>query len=196
MSERLNEAINYAVKVYDGLVRRRDSLPYILHPLETVTIASTLTPDEDVLIAALLHDTIEDCGITAEEIEKRFGTRVMKLVLSETEEKYPGERSEDTWIRRKEESIQLLIHAEDFGTQCMWLADKLSNTRSFYRAFLAEGMGFVNFLHMQDIKKLYWYYDTVRKNLPYCEGSQALEEYSRYVDLLFGTAAERDETEK
>lgn len=191
MGAKLNDAVNFATVAYNGLVRRRDSLPYILHPLEVMAIIGTMTADEDVLIAGLLHDTIEDCGITKEEIRDRFGERVMNLVLSETEPSFPGEREEDTWLRRKERSLTFLENAEDPGTAIMWLADKLSNTRSFYRAYREEGDAFINFLHMKDRTKLFWYYDTIRQNLTALSGSAAYDEYSWYVDRLFGPRGEK-----
>ena len=55
--------------------------------MEAAVIVSTMTDDQEVIAAAALHDVVEDAGITMETIEEQFGTRVRKLVESETEDK-------------------------------------------------------------------------------------------------------------
>ena len=54
----LDDAINFATKAHAGVSRKGKTRPYILHPLEAMNIASTLTEDEEVLAAAVLHDTV------------------------------------------------------------------------------------------------------------------------------------------
>lgn len=61
---------------------RATRIPYIVHPLETALIASMLTNDEEILAAALLHDTIEDTDVTYEDLKQEFGTRVADLVAA------------------------------------------------------------------------------------------------------------------
>lgn len=59
MGEILNKAIVYAVKAHNGQVRKGTQVPYILHPLEAASIVGTLTTDEEVIAAAVLHDVVE-----------------------------------------------------------------------------------------------------------------------------------------
>ena len=56
------------------------NIPYMTHPAETAVIVAMMTEDEEVITAALLHDVIEDAGITEEEIKDKFGARVASLV--------------------------------------------------------------------------------------------------------------------
>ena len=84
MMKKLEEAIIYATVLYQGKVRKISGTPYILHPLEVAQILSTLTDDEDVITAGILHDIVEDTDGTLAEIEKRFGKRVADIVASET----------------------------------------------------------------------------------------------------------------
>ena len=105
---KLEEAIIYATIMHQGKTRKLGDSPYILHPLEVAQILSTMTDDEDVITAGILHDIVEDTDGTLPEIEERFGERVAKLVSSETELKYPGQDPKETWKRRKEESILFL----------------------------------------------------------------------------------------
>ena len=82
---RLSEAISFAAQCHDGMLRKGTNLPYIVHPAEAAAICAAMTEDEEVLCAAVLHDVMEDCGVTFEAIESRFGTRVAQLVESETQ---------------------------------------------------------------------------------------------------------------
>jgi len=80
--KKLQEAYEFAVKCHKGQVRKSSNIPYITHPIQVVHILSHVVgiKDEDVLITAVLHDVVEDCGISVEEIEEKFGSRVAKNV--------------------------------------------------------------------------------------------------------------------
>ena len=58
----INKAIAFAVKAHEGQPRKGTEIPYIFHPLEVGMIVSRITDDEEVIAAAVLHDTVEDCG--------------------------------------------------------------------------------------------------------------------------------------
>ena len=91
----IDKAAKFAERAHQGAHRKGTSIPYIVHPLETALIASMLTDDEEILAAALLHDTIEDTDVTYEELKREFGTRVADLVAAESEDK------SKTWMERK-----------------------------------------------------------------------------------------------
>ena len=76
MMNKIEEAIIYATVMHQGKVRKLGNIPYILHPLEVAQILSTITDDQDVITAGILHDIVEDTDGTLQEIEKRFGERV------------------------------------------------------------------------------------------------------------------------
>lgn len=57
----INEAIEFAAKAHEGQLRKGTKKPYIVHPIEVSEIVSAMTDDEEVICAAVLHDTIEDC---------------------------------------------------------------------------------------------------------------------------------------
>ena len=83
----LERAVAFAAKAHSGTFRKATRIPYIVHPMEAAAIVATLTDDEEVLAAAVLHDVIEDTGHSAEEIAGKFGERVARLVLAESENK-------------------------------------------------------------------------------------------------------------
>lgn len=84
----IDEAIEFASKAHEGQFRKGTRRPYIVHPVEVAEIVATMTADEEIICAAVLHDTIEDCKEVTEEILKlRFGERVASIVAQESEDK-------------------------------------------------------------------------------------------------------------
>ena len=77
----LNEAVEFATKAHEGQFRKGTKRPYIVHPIEVADIVTTMTRDPEVICAAVLHDTIEDCaGVTKETLEvRRTGRHVGRL---------------------------------------------------------------------------------------------------------------------
>lgn len=71
----LDKAICFAARAHAGQVRKGTTTPYIFHPLEAATICATITDDEEVLAAAVLHDVVEDTDTTIGQVEAEFGPR-------------------------------------------------------------------------------------------------------------------------
>ena len=99
-------AITFAEKAHEGQFRKGTKRPYIVHPMEVGEIVATLTSDEEIISAALLHDTIEDCkDVTREVLAQEFSERVAMLVDQESEDK------SHTWLERKSHTIEHLKSA-------------------------------------------------------------------------------------
>ena len=81
----VTQAVIFAAQAHDGAARKGSEIPYIVHPMEVVAIASTMTDDPQVLAAAALHDVMEDCGVTFDTLSERFGVRVAGLVCEESQ---------------------------------------------------------------------------------------------------------------
>ena len=113
----IDRAAKFAEQAHKGTHRKGTRIPYIVHPLETALIASMLTNDEEILAAALLHDTIEDTGVTYEDLKQEFGTRVADLVAAESEDK------SKTWIERKGHTLEHLKTASQ-AEKILTMADK------------------------------------------------------------------------
>lgn len=161
MMNKLEEAIIYATIMHQGKIRKFRNNPFILHPIEVAHILSTMTDDEEILTAGILHDIVEETDGTLEEIEKRFGKRVADLVDSESEIEYPGEDKTLTWKRRKEESLWVLKNSQDIGVQMLWLADKLANIRSIAGIYSEKGEAVWQGLNQSDPGMQRWYYQNV-----------------------------------
>ena len=185
MMELVSEAIEFAVKAHDGMRRRKGDAPYVLHPLEAAVIAGSMSEDQNLIAAAVLHDTVEDAGITMDEIGQRFGARVRQLVECETENKREDLPPEDTWRIRKEESIEVLRSATDPAVLMVWLSDKLSNMRAIYRDWKVEGDAMWQRFHQSDPSVQAWYYTTIAELTKPLAHTAAWEEYKRLTDAVF-----------
>lgn len=185
MLSKIDEAIIFATNCHEGQFRKLTRIPYILHPLEVSTIISSFTTDEDVIIAGLLHDVIEECEVDPKEIKDRFGVRVSSLVQSETEDKLSDKPKADTWLDRKKESLVMLEYTKDIAVKMLWLGDKLSNIRSFYREYLKKGDNVWLELHQKDKNMQKWYYVTIKELLKELDYTFAYQEYCELVDKLF-----------
>ncbi len=182
----LDKAIAFATNAHSGQVRKLAKTPYILHPMEVACIISTMTEDRETMAAGLLHDTIEDCDIDPQVIYDEFGKRVYGLVLSETEDKLSERPPAETWMERKEDSLLMLENTTDEHVRILWLADKLSNIRSFYREYLKKGDDVWSTLNQKDPKMQEWYYRSIAKSLKSLEKTAAYLEYITLVDKIFG----------
>ena len=180
--DKVTKAIEFAAKAHDGMCRKKDNTPYILHPLEAATIVGTMTDDQDIISAALLHDVVEDTGITIEEIEEEFGVRVRKLVESETENKRKDLPPENTWRIRKEESLNELKNNKDVAVHMIWIGDKLSNMRDIDRDYPECGEELWNRFRMKDKKVIGWYYKSIQESLR--EAMGGTEVYREYCELV------------
>lgn len=186
------KALAFAIKAHEGQKRKRSGTPYILHPCEAAAIAATLTSDEEVLAAVLLHDTLEDTDTTAHQLKEAFGERVMQLVEGETEEKYASLPREESWQLRKEESLEQLFTTADKAVKIMWLSDKLSNMRSFYRLYLEDGDKLWERFHQKDKHKQEWYYREVARAVSELKDTAAYREYTVLMNIVFGGAYENE----
>lgn len=187
--ELVSKAIEIAVKAHDGMRRKKSKTPYILHPLEAAVIVSTMTSDQNVIAAAILHDVVEDTNVTIEEIEETFGKRVKDLVESETEDKMPHIPASESWRIRKEESLALLEKTEDIDILILWMGDKLSNMRSIYRDWKIEGDAMWQNFNQKNVDEQAWYYKTIVKLTERLSHTSAWLEYKTLTELVFNKGA-------
>ncbi len=161
----LEEAIIYSTVMHQGGLRKIVNTPSILHSLEVAQILSSMTDDQELIAAGVLHDVVEDTPGTPEEIRRRFGDRVASLVASETEENHGDEERTGSWKKRKEESLKALKNNHDIDVRRLWLADKLSNLRSLAAIFGEMGDKTWEYLNQKDSDEQLWYYRTIAEYL-------------------------------
>ena len=127
-TKRLYAAFQYADSAHSGQLRK-DGSPYITHPLAVAEIVSELELDTDSIIAALLHDCIEDTGATHEDIAKLFGAPVADLVEGVTKltrVQYTSKEEEQMENLRK----MLMAMAKDIRVILIKICDRLHNMRT------------------------------------------------------------------
>ena len=180
----LEKAIIFATEKHSGSLRKGTDIPYIMHPLEAVSIAAGMTSDLEILAAAALHDVVEDTSTTLAEIEAEFGERVALLVASDSEDKMPGIPQSESWKIRKEATIDALQSAS-FDTKIIVLADKLSNIRAIYRDSVCQGDEIWERFNQKDKQMHEWYYRTIGEHLSTLSEHVAYQEYCRLVDMVF-----------
>lgn len=183
---RIEKAIIFATHAHEGATRKGKDKAYILHPLEAMIIAAGVTEDEDVLAAAVLHDTIEDTDTTYEDIEREFGKQVADLVGNESENKREDRPKAETWQIRKQETIDELKHAGR-ETKIITLGDKLSNLREIGRDYATVGDVIWERFNQKDKKMHAWYYGSLLKALEKEFGDiEAIREYREIMGRVFG----------
>ena len=184
--ELVSEAIMFAVAAHDGMRRKKSETPYILHPMEAAVIVGTMSDDQELIAAAVLHDAIEDAGVAIETIEAKFGKRVRALVGSETEDKRADLPPSATWRIRKEESLLVLKNTDDTAVLMVWLGDKLANMRAIYRDFKVEGNAMWQRFNQKNVEEQAWYYRSVAKLTERLSDTTAWLEYKTLTELVFG----------
>ena len=181
----VTEAVIFASKAHDGMRRKLSSAPYIMHPLEAAVTVSSITSDQEIIAASVLHDVVEDANIQPEEIEQKFGKRVRDLVMAETENKRRHQRPEDSWKIRKVEGIEYLKNTKDMGAKILYLGDKLSNLKSIYRDLKSSGDVIWQKFNQKDPLEHRWYYSEISKCLSEFEDTYAWKEYNELIKIIF-----------
>ena len=128
-SIRWEKALRFAAIRHHGQSRRGSETPYFEHVAGVAMILDRLGCDEDVVIAGLCHDVVEDTDTSLDEIRALFGTRVAELVAACTEVKLDANGQARPWIDRKRDAICSLSNAS-VDAKCLALADKLHNLTS------------------------------------------------------------------
>ncbi|CAN5193777.1 hypothetical protein BH24ACT23_BH24ACT23_04520 [soil metagenome] len=134
--ERVREAFACASEAHEGQERKGDGSPYINHPVELARLlVEAGEDDEDLLAAALLHDTVEDTEMTLEQIRERFGDRVHAILEAMTEHK-----DVEPYEARKDDHRDMVERAGEESAK-IYAADKLANLRDMRSLYAAVGEG-------------------------------------------------------
>jgi (p)ppGpp synthase/HD superfamily hydrolase len=124
LTDRFDQALLFARRKHGRQGRKETTVPYISHLMSVAGLVLEAGGDEDLAIAALLHDVIEDCGAAnREEIRQRFGDRVLHIVEGCTD---TDVNPKPPWRKRKEDYIHHLQTA-DAETRLVSTADKVHN---------------------------------------------------------------------
>jgi (p)ppGpp synthase/HD superfamily hydrolase len=149
------KALEFARKAHEGQLRKYTDEPYIFHPMNVGFLLTTVTDDQDVVAAGILHDVIEDTNIIAQDVFNSFGVRITKFVLDVTDVSKPSDGNRKT---RKEIDRKHLAKAEP-ESKTIKLADIIDNASSirkydpgFAKVWLQEKKDLFPFLKEGDSK--------------------------------------------
>lgn len=185
-NELLNKAIIYAVEKHAGQLRKGTQIPYIVHPMEVLALLNEMRADMTVIIAGVLHDTVEDTSATIDDIIREFGEDVAELVGNHTEDK------SKTWFQRKSQGLRELAEGS-FDLKCLVLADKLSNVRNMYRDYMIEGDEYWDRFNAP-FEKQAWYYNSAVKAMEELKDNEntavRYNEFKEIVEKTFGHVKE------
>jgi (p)ppGpp synthase/HD superfamily hydrolase len=154
----INLALEVAARAHNGQVRKGTDIPYITHPFAVGILLLKAGCSEEVVMAGLLHDTLEDTSLTIEEIRSQFGQVVADIVLGCTE---PNRKL--PWEERKQHTLNFLRTAP---MEIRWVccADKLHNLRTIANDLNLVGDQVWSRFH-RGRKKQEWYYRGVVESL-------------------------------
>ncbi|MBE6598545.1 MAG: HD domain-containing protein [Ruminococcaceae bacterium] len=182
----LTEAIQFAAAAHEGAVRKGSSVPYILHPMEAAAITAGITDDTDAIIAALLHDTVEDAGVSPETIRQRFGENVFDMVMLDTETDCSDLPRHETWYDRKRTSLEKIGACVSDSAKAVILGDKLANLRAIHSDYLQMGDGVFERFNQKDKFMQGWYYRSFVELLASLDHTAAYKEYCDLCERVFG----------
>jgi hypothetical protein len=161
-NSRYLEALSFAVARHTAVrqARKGTQFPYVVHPIRVAEILDRYGYDEELVVAGLLHDTVEDAGVTFADLAESFGERVAALVESASE----PDKTLD-WRPRKQHTIERAAADLDSGALALVAADKLDNVRSLQETLRSRGEEETWKIFNARRKDQHWYYRTIAQTL-------------------------------
>ncbi len=137
LGPRLQQAFRYAAAKHEGQTRKATAVPYLSHLMAVASLVLEAGGDEDMAVAALLHDVVEDCGgmPRLREIRRQFGPRVAAIVEGCTD---TFVEPKPEWVERKKGYLDEVKHADD-ETRLVSASDKLHNVRTILADYRKDG---------------------------------------------------------
>jgi (p)ppGpp synthase/HD superfamily hydrolase len=159
----IEKAIRKASELHTGQKRKCSgtSLDYLSHPLSVCEILARHTDDEEALVAAILHDTVEDTSYTFEKLGEDFGKAIAELVQAVSEDDcFPSDRK-TTWEKRKKSYLKNLQTGPDKAL-LVSAADKIHNLATMRESYILHQDKIWDFFNAPADKRL-WFYEEVLK---------------------------------
>lgn len=181
LTRRFEDALLYTCHIHGAQKRKGTDTPYVAHLLGTAALAIEAGADEDMAIAALLHDAAEDQGGEARlaDIEARFGSRVAAIV-SDCSDTF--EEPKPAWLQRKEAYLAKIGH-KSRDSLLVALADKTYNVEAIVADLDAVGDA-VWSRFSADAKGVRWYYASLATAFETLLPGPATRRFRRAVDAM------------
>jgi (p)ppGpp synthase/HD superfamily hydrolase len=159
ISPRLEQALRWAAECHQGQSRRGVGTPYFEHVAAVALVLDRAGFDEDIVIAGLLHDIVEDTAETLSDVASRFGPAVAEIVGHCSEQKFDAQGRKPPWIERKRDHLAALA-AAPAAAKAVILADKLHNLISI-KLDLDEGRDIWSEFHAEPRQVLSYYHAAI-----------------------------------
>ena len=183
-----DKAAIFAIRAHGNTERREKGTPYVIHCMEAASVVQTMTRDQELLAAAVLHDVVEDTDVTEEQLRLEFGDRITDLVMFDSEE--PG-MTDRPWTERKIAAMKKLSEAP-LDAKMVAMGDKLSNIRAIAMDYEAMGDRLWSRFHVTEKKLHEWHYRELAKALSVLDKEPAYKEFTALVDRVFGPNPEKE----
>ncbi len=183
MTEKYFDAYRYATKKHTGQFRKATPVPYIVHIYEVEQILKLNGADEETLIAAILHDVVEDTNTTLQDVEERFGKNIAYMVDLLSENKSLP------YVERKNEHISRLRNAP-LKVKMVKCADCLSNIRSTYLDTVYQKDTWSKFNSTKENIRLHYYHSL--EAFKELKGTDMYQQFLKYYVLLFADDNEEE----
>ncbi len=179
----IDKAIIFAARAHSNQFRKSSDTPYITHPFSVALILQGQDSSKEVVIAGLLHDTIEDTSVTLQDIQREFGPKVAALVEGCSE---PNRSA--SWELRKQHTIDF-VKTASYNVKLLVCADKLHNVSCILREYQEIGdRVWERFNRGYEQQK--WYYTSLVDSLFFglngVEEGSVFYQYREKVAELFG----------
>ena len=172
-----DKALLFTIKAHKNQ-SRKNGKPYLVHPLSVALELAKNGADDELISAGLLHDTIEDAGITIEELKSTFGDKITDYVLFETENK------KLSWEERKQNTIDALKNTDNRNYHMLVCADKLSNIKDIQNDISEKGEdAWSVFKRGKDKQK--WLFESLVDALKVIDDLGMYQEFKNTVSKVF-----------
>ncbi|MBP9728387.1 MAG: bifunctional (p)ppGpp synthetase/guanosine-3',5'-bis(diphosphate) 3'-pyrophosphohydrolase [Candidatus Moranbacteria bacterium] len=191
LTPKIERAIVRATVLHQSQKRKVSGVPYIVHPYSVAFLLAHYTDDEDVIIAGLLHDTLEDVPeYTEEMLREEFGDRVHRIVREVTEDYTQAEKEDHTlrgnnWRARKERYLKNLVNDSEEAL-LVATADKIHNMRNALDEYALHGDA-VWEKFKRNADNLIWFYSEASRVISDHLKHPLVDEMNRLVLELQGT---------
>jgi (p)ppGpp synthase/HD superfamily hydrolase len=190
LTSRFERALLFASRQHAGQLKKGTTVPYIAHLLGVASLVLEAGGDEDLAIAALLHDVVEDCGglPVLKKVRKLFGKRVAHIVDACSDYRGPAGVQKPEWRERKQTYLRHL-HTADSDVRLVSAADKLHNSRQILADYREIGdKVFERFTGRRE--GTLWYYDALLKEFLRTKRNRLVNEFERVVCELRSMTAQ------
>ena len=175
----IKKAIRFAVKAHGEQMRKGTDFPYIEHPLHVGILLSKAGMRDEVVIAGILHDTLEDTDTTEDDLRSEFGDEILRMIKSESE---PDRTL--PWNERKNHTVEHLRGAPG-DVRMIALGDKLSNIMDMEADLETNGDALWDRFNA-GYEEQKWYYTSLVDALSDLGDAELYQEFKERVSSVFG----------